>query len=88
MRNNLIMHFHCAECGTVLELVHPAQAAAPKPYLSSAAYIDGHTPEPTGAAVCYVSPVFVAACKACITKHTGPAIALAKAISAFSEIKA
>jgi hypothetical protein len=80
MRTNLIMHFHCAECGSVLNLVYDKDVKVkPEEYRGGWA-ATGHTPEPTGAAVRYVPPVFIEPCRGCIDKHTGPAKQLAAAL--------
>jgi hypothetical protein len=81
MRTNLIMHFHCAECGSVLNLREPSEEKVPNERYESGVWAGrGHDKEPTGAAVRYVEAVQVEPCRVCIDRYTGPAKRLAEAM--------
>lgn len=77
MRNNLITRFHCSECGNILNLVYPKDAAEPV----EPGYGVVTPSEPTGAACVYTPRIMVEPCRFCIEKYTGPAKQLAKAIT-------
>lgn len=72
MRTNLITHFHCSECGHILNVEYDKEDGPPK--------IEELDKElPTGAA-CRHNRILVVPCKHCINKVTGPARKLAEAI--------
>ena len=79
MRKNLLMHFHCSECGGILDIALDSDRTEPKDL-----YVEG---EPTGA-MCYHAPrISVEPCKGCIEKYTKPAKAMVQAVKAMQEIK-
>ena len=88
MRTNAIMHFHCAECGTILNLVYPEEAAKPTPTGMYRLVEPGAptqlTDEPTGAVCMYVQTISIQPCGVCIERHTGPAKQMEAAIKAMS----
>lgn len=76
-RTNLIMHFHCSECGNQLTIDYPKEAKTPP--------VDNwgapQTPkEDTGAACFYTPKISIAPCRHCIEKHTAPARKLVEAV--------
>jgi hypothetical protein len=71
------MHFHCSDCGSVLNLKYEGpDTAKPKEYLAT----PDTDKEPTGALVRYVSPVFIEPCRFCIERQTGPAKRMVEAL--------
>lgn len=66
MRTNMIVHFHCAECGKQLTLTD----GDGKHYNRAYSQIPQ---EPTGAECYYVPRVNIWPCESCINKYTGPA---------------
>ena len=75
MRRNLILHFHCSECGRRLELTTQGERTA-EPVGADKKEDD----EPTGADCFYPPVISVRPCRYCIEKHTGPAEQLLKAL--------
>lgn len=79
MRQNLIFHLHCSECGSILNMrTYNEKRTEPHDLI-----IDG---EPTGAA-CNYSRISVEPCRQCIEKHTRPAKQLSSAIEALSKLR-
>ena len=79
MRTNLIMHFHCSECGAQLRIAESKEGVEPK----RDSFLQIQEPkEPTGAACHYTPSVRIVPCWACIDKYTGPAKKLTEAIAA------
>ena len=74
MRTNLIMHFHCSECGKILNVCYAKEAKKPV-YNSSNTEKD-----PTGALCMYPEKISVEPCKACIDTYTIPAKKLMDAL--------
>lgn len=88
MRTNLIMHFHCSECGAVLNIAYPDAAAKPAEYHANQPWArENHDAEPTGAAVRYVPAISVEPCPKCIERHTGPAKQLSAALKAMGALE-
>lgn len=91
MRTNAIMHFHCSECGSILNLVYPGDAKPPR-QPSYSLPLPGEpwprTEEPTGAAVMYVQAIHIKPCQACIQKKTDPADKLMTAIAELGALAA
>jgi len=85
MRTNLIMHFHCSECGKQLHLKNSIDGAK-KPRYHYDDFGNQEPKEPTGAACYYTPKISIVPCKACIDKYTLPAKALTDAIIKISEI--
>ena len=83
MRTNLIMHFHCSECGKQLNIVND-QEGAKKPKYHDDDFRSQEPKEPTGAACHYTPKISVEPCRNCIEKYTGPAKKLVDAINAIS----
>jgi len=82
-RNNLIMHFACAECGNLLDLVYDSSEKVTSETFSE---IKGHHPsEPTGAYCRYVPTVQILPCRPCIEKYTKSAKKLIDSIKEMSE---
>lgn len=81
MRTNLIMHFHCSECGKQLKLKYENEGAAEVKRESS--YMFDEPKEPTGAACYYTPRISIEPCQSCIRKYTGPA---KKIVDALKEI--
>lgn len=80
MRTNLIMHFHCAECGYQLKL-QTENEGAKKPEYHKDDFASQNPKEPTGAS-CYHTPkISIEPCKKCIEKYTGPAKKLTEALA-------
>ena len=71
MRTNLIMHFHCSECGMQLKLKDESEAK--KPVYHDDTFRTQEPKEETGAACYYTPKVSIEPCKKCIEKYTGPA---------------
>lgn len=84
MRTNLIMHFHCSECGKQLDLAYENEAEV-KP--GSVDNLHQKPPEPTGAKILYTPQISIRPCRNCIEKHTGPAKRLAEALSDFKAME-
>lgn len=79
MRNNLMMHFHCAECGDILDIALNEERSTLKNE-----FVSG---EPTGAACYHVPRISVKPCKRCIEKYTAPAEAMVRAVKAMQDIE-
>ena len=77
MRTNLILHFHCSECGKRLEVCYPKETRK-KPVESEYGEVDD---EPTGADCFYPPAVSIRPCRYCIEKYTEPARKLQAALS-------
>ena len=82
MRNNLILKFHCSECGSRLNLVYN-KGNHEKHGGSSVNEVPN---EPTGADCRYMPEVQVEPCKPCIDKHIGPAKKLLEAVKEINGI--
>lgn len=81
MRTNLVMHFHCSECGSVLIIVGTGSEK-----VRSKDGIYQESPKlPTGADLRSVPPIQIVPCRECIEKYTGPSRKLAEAIKALTE---
>jgi hypothetical protein len=80
MRTNLIMHFHCSECGNQLKLKNESEGAK-KPVYHDDTYRTQEPKEPTGAACYYTPKISIEPCKRCIEKYTKPAKQLVDAIN-------
>jgi len=84
MRTNLIMHFHCSECGHQLNISYPNDAkseAKEEPY--------GFTQkpeEPSGAYAFNTPKISIDPCRSCIEKYTVPAKKLTDAIKTLTKI--
>jgi len=74
MRDNLVMHFYCSECGKRLELEYPKEWK--KTHESAK-----NPPEPTGADCLHVPKLLIKPCSHCIEKYTRPAKKLFDAIN-------
>jgi len=83
MRTNLIMHFHCAECGKQLH-IDDKPKMEPKYHYDD--FPSQKPKEPTGAACHYTPKISVKPCSNCIEKYTGPAKKIVDAISAMTEL--
>ena len=86
MRTNLIMHFNCSECGSLLNLRYEYEEKDNKKEKPSSLN-SLHTDEPTGGVVRYVPAVSVDPCRHCIGKYVGPALKLAEAITGLKEVQ-
>lgn len=81
MRTNLVMHFHCAECGSVLNIV----GMGSENVASKAGVYQEEPTLPTGAELRTVPPIQIVPCRKCIEKYTGPSRKLAEAIKELTE---
>ena len=82
MRTNLIMHFHCSECGRQLNIANERERKVEPKYEGC---FHQNPEEPTGAACHYTPKISVEPCRNCIEKYTGPARKLAEALSEFKD---
>lgn len=77
IRTNLIMHFHCSECGRQLKIDYPEEAKA-KPVDARST---NQVPQEDTGGVCFYTPIIsIRPCQHCIKKHTEPAKKLMQAI--------
>ena len=84
MRTNLIMHFHCSECGQQLRLEHDHEAKHPPTDKGG----PRAEPKEDAGAFCYRTPkISIKPCWNCIRKYRGPAEALAKAVDQLLHVK-
>ena len=85
MRTNLIMHFHCSECGKQLKLKQENEGAKKPAYRYDDSDQD-EPKEPTGAACYYTPTLSIEPCKFCIEKYTGPAKKIVEALNSLTDL--
>lgn len=83
MRTNLIMHFHCSECGRQLDIVSKSEETTKT--------IEGsdwnqQPKEPTGADCFYTPKIQIEPCRNCIEKYTKPALKIAEGLKEFNSL--
>lgn len=83
MRTNLIMHFHCSECGNQLNLIDRNEQETNPVSSPSLKQIPG---EPTGAMCLYASTIQVEPCRHCIEKYTLPAKKMVEGIKQMADL--
>ena len=80
MRTNLVLHFHCSECGSLLDIKTENEEDVKNERVS---YNHENPLLPTGATLRCVDPIQIIPCERCIEKYNGPA---KKLLEAFKEI--
>lgn len=79
MRTNLVLKFHCSNCGKVLNIVTDYEKKnLPKPEESC---LRDEPRMPTGALMHIPDAIYIEPCTYCIDKETGPAKKLREALS-------
>lgn len=80
MRTNLIFHFHCSECGNILNICYPKDAAKAIREDPQDMCEGCNIKVSTGAECMYPPVISVEPCKYCIDKYTSPAKKLIEAM--------
>jgi len=88
MRNNLVVHFHCSECGRRLNISLEGNAKAKPTNQSKRAHYTEDIPKhDTGAHARELEPIQIEPCEFCIEKYTEPSRKLIEALNQIKEIK-
>jgi hypothetical protein len=85
IRTNLILTFHCGECGKRLCVSNEEERTVDPDGLEFYRDNKKEVPKlPTGAACLYTEGISIEPCRNCIEKYTGPAEKLVEAIKIMS----
>lgn len=83
MRNNLVIKFHCSDCGGLLNLKYEIEGIKTKPI--SDCFQQKNPPDPIGNDCVHNPLISIDPCRPCIEKYTWPAKMLLESLKKLQE---